>query len=447
MVSTSSSTKTTTSSDRAKKPIRRVLGLGFWVQGFRCFPWMALNFFLKDGLNVDPSTLQILQTSANLPMVGKPLYGLLSDAVYVSGQHRIPYIALGALLQAVSWLAIAIFSQSSISIFTMTIYLLLSNLGASIAEVANDAIVAETGKQPTASSKNSQSSSSGELQSYVWMAASAGGILGNLLGGIAIDRFSPKSMFLFFGLLVALQFFITIAVQESSLNLPKSPNVGFRKQLSELSAALRKPEIAYSLTWFAASYAIIPALTGTMFFYQTEYLKIQSSVLGISKVFGQAAMLLWGVIYNRYLKLVSPRRLISAIQASMAVFMISDVLFVRGIYRGMGVPDSLYVVIFSGLLEVMFFFKILPFSVLIAQLCPPGCEGSVMAFVMSALAFAMIVSGFLGVALASYIGVTGDDFSGFPTGLQIQAVCTLLPLYWSSFIPDDLKSKTGRKED
>lgn len=75
--------------------MKKVLGLGFWVQGFRCFPWLVVSFYLKDGLNVDPSTLQILQSSANLPMVGKPLYGLLSDSVYISGQHRVPYIALG----------------------------------------------------------------------------------------------------------------------------------------------------------------------------------------------------------------------------------------------------------------------------------------------------------------------------------------------------------------
>jgi len=75
--------------------MRRILVLGFWVQGFRCLPWMAINFFVKDGLNVDPSTLQLLQNSANLPMVGKPLYGVVSDAVYIFGQHRIPYIAIG----------------------------------------------------------------------------------------------------------------------------------------------------------------------------------------------------------------------------------------------------------------------------------------------------------------------------------------------------------------
>lgn len=343
-----------------------------------------------------------------------------------------------------SWLAIAIY-PSSISIFTLSLYLLLSNLGASIAEVANDAIVAELGKQPHSSTKHSQSSSSGSLQSFVWIASSLGGVLGNLIGGIAIDRFSAKSMFLFFGLLLALQFFVTISVRENSLGLPKSPSSGIRKQLSELSVAVRKPEIAYSISWFAASYAIIPALTGTMFFYQTEYLKIDSSVLGISKVFGQAAMLLWGIVYNKRLKSVPPRKIISAIQAMMAIFMFSDFLFVRGFYRQLGVPDSLYVVIFSGLLEVLFFFKILPFMVLVAQLCPAGCEGSVMAFLMSAVALALIVSGYLGVVLASLIKVTSSDFSGLPRGLLIQAACTLLPIFWSSCIPDDPKSITKKK--
>lgn len=423
-----------------------VLGIGYWVQGLRCFPWMTVNFFLKDGLNVDPSTLQILQNLVNLPMVAKPLYGVVSDAFYIRGQHRLPYIALGAFLQAVSWLAIAILSPSSITI--ISIYLLLSNLGASIAEVANDAIVAEVGKQPASSSKKARSSSSGDLPSFVWMASSAGGVLGNLLAGVAIGRLSPQTMFLLFGLLLAAQFVVTISVHESALGLPKTvTKAGIRMQLSDLSSALKRPEIANSIIWLAASYAVIPALTGTMFFYQAQYVKINTSVLGISKVFGQAAMLLWGIVYNRHLKSVPPRKLISAIQAMMALFMVSDILFVKGVYKQMGVPDSLYVVIFSGVMEVLFFFKILPFSVLMAQLCPPGCEGSLMAFVMAALAFAFIISGFLGVALASSVGVTGDDFSGLPLGLTIQAVCTLLPLFRSSWIHDDTRSKARSKEE
>ncbi|KAI3762145.1 hypothetical protein L1987_52568 [Smallanthus sonchifolius] len=420
---------------RTRRKGRRemLLGLGFWIQGFRCFPWMAVIFFLKDGIRLDPSTLQILLNSANIPMVAKPFYGLLSDSFYFFGQHRIPYIAGGALLQAISWFAIASSPSSTISFFTITVYLLLGNLGASIVEVANDAVVAECAKQSTSNS---------DLQSFAWVAAAIGGISGNLVGGLSVDRFSPQAMFLFFGILLILQFFITVSISEKSLELPKNHSKrGIKSQFSELLLVLRKPEIHQPIIYFSASYAVIPALTGSMFFYQTQHLKIESSVLGVSKVFGQITMLLWGVVYNRHFKSLPPRKLISWIQLTMALLMVSDALFVNGFYRTLGIPDSLYVVVVSGFLEVSYYFKILPFSVLMAKLCPPGCEGSLMAFVMSTIALAFIVSGYIGVMLASWVDVTETDVSGLGKGLVIQALCTFVPLLWSSFIPEGPKPK------
>lgn len=75
--------------------LRKVVGMGFLVQGFRCFPWLGVSYFLMDGLGVAASSLQILQNSANLPMVAKPLIGILSDAIDINGQHRLPYVAIG----------------------------------------------------------------------------------------------------------------------------------------------------------------------------------------------------------------------------------------------------------------------------------------------------------------------------------------------------------------
>lgn len=443
-----SATAQGTSGSESDKTRKLLLGIGFWVQGLRCLPWLGVNFFLKDGLKMEPSTLQIIQNSATLPMVAKPFYGIVSDSCYILGEHRTPYIVLGAFLQAISWLAIAILPPTSVSFFTLACFLLLSNLGAAVVEVANDAIVAETTRQAVSSSEKPKSSSSGNLQSFVWMATAIGGVIGNLVGGLAIESFSPQKIFLMFGVIVSIQFLVTIFIHEKSLGLPKNPSsVGIKKSLAELLSALQKPEIAYSIAWFAASYAVIPALTGTMFFFQTEHLKIEPSVVGISKVVGQVSMLLWGVIYEQKLKSMSPRKLISGIHFTMAILMISDILFVKGAYRAMGVPDSLYVILFSGFIELLWFFKILPFSVLMAQLCPPGCEGSLMAFLMSCASLAIIVSAYLGVALASFFGVTGSNFSGLPKALLVQAACALLPLIWSSCIPEDVKSSVKSKEN
>lgn len=77
------------------KGISALCGLGYWVQGSRCFPWLALNFHMVSSLGLQPSTLQLVQYSCSLPMVAKPLYGVLSDVLYIGSGRRVPYIAIG----------------------------------------------------------------------------------------------------------------------------------------------------------------------------------------------------------------------------------------------------------------------------------------------------------------------------------------------------------------
>ena len=81
--------------DMRSQQMMILCAFGYWVQGFRCFPWLALNFHMAHYLNLHPSTLQLVQNTSNLPMVAKPLYGILSDALYIGGAHRIPYISIG----------------------------------------------------------------------------------------------------------------------------------------------------------------------------------------------------------------------------------------------------------------------------------------------------------------------------------------------------------------
>lgn len=474
-----------------------LIGVGYWMQGFRCFPWLAVNFYMMNTLRVDSSTLQILQTSSNLPMVAKPIYGIISDAVYIAGAHRLPYIIIGGLLQAISWGAIVFIPAAGSSIYIMTAFLLLSNLGASIVEVASDALVAETGKKAKASS-------SGELQSFAWIAIAAGGIMGNLLGGIAINQVDARNMFIIFGFLLSIQVMICLTVDEKSFGLPSSqkvsglegnstkekveapsvterlgesimPNISFsseskcgefgytqaikskragecafmksvQKQVSDLLGALKKPQIAYSLAWFAVSYAMIPVLTGTMFFYQTQHLKLDPTILGLAKVVGQIGLLLGSIIYNRFLKDISLRKLLGSMQILLSLCMLSDIFLVNQLNIRLGIPNSVYILGASALVEVVSQFKILPFTVSLAQLCPPGCEGSLMAFVMSVQSLASITSGYLGVALASFLGVSSDNYSRLPLAIFIQSMATLVPLIWISFIPDREPTKYQKDE-
>ncbi|KMZ67366.1 Transporter, folate-biopterin transporter [Zostera marina] len=410
-----------------------ILDIGSSVQGFRCFPNMAVNFFLKDGLRVSPSTAQILQNSTNLPMIGKPIYGVLSDAIGIRGEHRLPYIAIGVLLQVISWLSIIFLPPSCITKITLTMFLLLGNVGASIVDVAHDAIAAEVGRH---------TNSTGKIQAMVLSFSSVTGILGNLLGGVALSKTSTSSMFSIFAVILTVQFLVIISISENSLSLPArmnslSSSVRIRQQFSQLWNAICIPEVASSIGWLAISFSLVPVLFGTMFYYQTSHLKLDSSVIAMSKVLGQIYLLIWSLTYEKWLKKIPPRKLFMYLQGSVVTLMLCDFAFVQGFFRCLGIPDPVYVILLSGLIEVMTLqFKNIPFNVLFSRLCPVGCEGSLVAFVMSITAMTTMISSYLGVALAKWAVVSGDEFSGISLAITVQIICAAVPISIGWWIPD-----------
>jgi Na+/melibiose symporter-like transporter len=38
--------------------------------------------------------MQFLISTATLPMVAKPIYGIISDSIFIGGSHRVPYLVL-----------------------------------------------------------------------------------------------------------------------------------------------------------------------------------------------------------------------------------------------------------------------------------------------------------------------------------------------------------------
>ncbi|KAL0349066.1 UNVERIFIED_CONTAM: putative folate-biopterin transporter 9, chloroplastic [Sesamum angustifolium] len=379
-------------------------GLGYYVNGFRGFPWLALNFHMAHNLNMHPSTLQLVQNSGNLPMVAKPLYGILSDALYIGGAHRIPYVSIGVLLQALSWGSLALIPMASEARPALMACVLLSNLGASIAEVAKDALVAEYGQ------KNKVPG----LQSYAYMASAVGGVLGNLLGGFFLLKTQQtKSMFLAFAAMLVLQLTVSLKTTEDSLGLSQpstyplvreSIPMSFKKQYSDLMAVIKEESISRPLFWVVSSILAIPILSGSIFCYQTQCLNLDPSVIGMSKM-------------------------------SYAFALLLDLVLVKQLNIQLGIPNEVFALCFSGLAETIAQFKLLPFYVLFASLAPRGCEGSLMSFLGSALCLSSIFSGFLGIGLASFLGITSGNYSSLPLGIMIQFFAALLPLHWIDYVP------------
>ncbi|KAI3973088.1 hypothetical protein MKX01_019746 [Papaver californicum] len=419
-------------------------GFGYWVQGFRCFPWLGMNFYMANTLNLNPSTLQLVQNVAILPMVAKPLYGILSDAVYVGGAHRLPYISIGALLQVLSWGSLALIPVKGDVLPILMACMLLGNLGASITEVTKDALVAEYGQKQKIRG----------LQSYAFMALAAGGVFGNLFGGYFLSKTQqPNFMYLLFTLLLSCQLALSLTAKEESLGLPgpsanyflkKSFFQNIREQFLDMIMIVSDESILRPLCWIVASILVVPILSGTVFCYQTQCLKLDASVIGMSKVVGQLMLLLATVFYDRYWKRIPIRTLISRVQVVYATLLLLDLILVGQINLKVGIPNEAFVLCLSGLAETVAQFRLLPFSVLFMNLCPPGFEGSLASFLGSAFCLSSIISGFLGVGLASLLGISSGDYLNLRMGIILQFIAALVPLGWIAYVP---MSRSGEEKE
>ncbi|XP_047312310.1 probable folate-biopterin transporter 8, chloroplastic [Impatiens glandulifera] len=417
--------------------MRVLCGLGYCVQGFRGFPWLVLNFHMSHNLHMPPSTLQLVQNLGNLPMVAKPLYGVLSDAVNIGGVgHRIPYILIGVVLQILAWAPLTFIPVAHEALPGLIACVLLSNVGASITEVANDALVAEYGHKHKLTA----------LQSYAFMASAAGGLLGNLLGGYFLQKTQrSNNLFLVFSSLLCAQVLVTLTTREQSLGL-SDPSRKERRgssslleiikgQYGNLTRAVREEKVSRPLTWVVASIGLVPIFSGSIFCYQTQFLNLDPSVIGLSKVTGQLMLLSVTFLYERFWRSIPTRKLVCMVQALYAFSLLLDFILVKQINVKLGIPNKVFVLCFSGLAETIAQFKLLPFFVLFARLAPQGCEGSLTSFLASALCFSSIFSGVLGVGLASLLGITSGDYSMLPIGIVIQSIAALIPLRWIHQLP------------
>lgn len=311
---------------------------------------------------------------------------------------------------------------------------LLSNLGASITEVAQDALVMEYG----------QKHRRGGLQSYAFMALAAGGILGNLFGGWFLQKMQPNTMFRAFAILLLFQVAVSLTTKEDSLGLPrqadqnlvgKSIFEGVREQFSNLMITINEDSISNPLVWVVASIAMVPILSGPIFCYQTQCLCLDPSTIGMSRVISQLMLLSAIVLYNQFWKRIPLRKLIGTVQLLYASSLLLDLVLVRQINLSLGIPSEVFALCFSGVAETIAQFKLLPFSVLFASLCPSGCEGSMTSFLASAFCLSSIISGVLGAGLASLIGITSGDYLSLPVGILIQFLAALVPLGWIRLLP------------
>ncbi|GAA0151907.1 transporter [Lithospermum erythrorhizon] len=466
----------------------------YFTQGFRSFVWTAVSYQLKDKLELTPSVSQFVTSIAFFPWSIKPIYGIISDCIPIKGRKRIPYLVLATFFSLFPWLILGLSSFLRNSKVQFTILLTLQNIGSAMADVVIDAMIAEA-------VRSERASFAGDLQSVSWMSMALGGICGSLLGGFALNNLEIEGIFLFFSVLPAVQLFSCFLVEENavsdkdpselstaekslikgvSIDEDKISSVKFNKSTSrqrknrqntretvvtskmqisdkeksvgatlfkslkiaahKLFMAFKQPIILRPMTWFFLALVTSPNISTIMFYYQTEYLKLDASFLGTTRVVGWLGLMLGTLVYNRYLKKMKLRRILLLAQVGISVLSLLDMVLVSRVHLSFGISDKIMVLFGSALSDGINQFKFMPFLILSGQLCPPGIEGTLFALFMSINNLGSTLGSFLGAGMASLLNISSGSYDNFLLGIAIYFLCTFIPIAVLFLIP---KEATG----
>ncbi|PHT98071.1 hypothetical protein BC332_33005 [Capsicum chinense] len=100
------------------------------------------------------------------------------------------------------------------------------------------------------------------------------------------------------------------------------------------------------------------------------------------------------------------KKLIGIVQITYVAALLLDLVLAKKLNLKLGILNEWFALCFSGVIEIVAIFKLLPFYVLFASLAPSRREGSLMSFLEPAMCFSLIFSGFWGVTLATFLGIT-----------------------------------------
>ena len=151
---------------------------------------LAVNYYFKDKLKIEPSFLSQIMAFMRIPYMLKPVYGLLTDMFPIFGYRRKFYIIISALLCSLGWL---IFSLIKLDVYQSALCLFIINVNLSFSTVLSQAIFVEIGKLTY---NGELVGNTKDLVSVYFIVKNLGLILAATLKGILIEIFSIETVFL-----------------------------------------------------------------------------------------------------------------------------------------------------------------------------------------------------------------------------------------------------------
>ncbi|OVA05431.1 Biopterin transport-related protein BT1 [Macleaya cordata] len=422
-------------------PDNIAVAMVYFVQGVLGLSRLAVSFYLKDDLHLDPAETAVVSGVSALPWLIKPLYGFVSDSVPLFGYRRRSYLVLSGLLGALSWTLMATLVGSK---YSAAFCILLGSLSVAFSDVVVDSMVVER-------ARGESQSTSGSLQSLCWGSSAFGGIVSAYFSGSLVDAYGVRYVFGITALLPLITSGVAVLVNEQ----PTSRSTGghnlslvgpeffesSKQNIIQLWAAIRQPNILLP-TLFIFLWQATPHSESAMFYFTTNKLGFTPEFLGRVKLVTSVASLLGVGLYNGFLKNVPLRKIFLVTTIIGSALGMTQVILVTGVNQQFGISDEWFAIGDSLIITVLGQASFMPVLVLAARLCPAGMEATLFATLMSISNGGSVIGGLMGAGLTQLLGVTRDSFDNLAFLIVLCNLSSLLPLPLLGLLPKDIPDPT-----
>ena len=398
----------------------------YFVQGILGLARLAITFFFKDSLGLNPAEVATITGITVIPWMIKPIYGFISDSFPLFGYRRRPYIIASGILGFISWLALALIVDD---VWGAAIAILMTSLSVAISDVIVDSLVVERAREESVAQ-------AGSLQSLCWGTSALGGLITAYFSGWLIEIFGISGVFEItatFPLLVSVVAWL-ITEEKSDINNIEARKALIMGQTQQLWQVIRQKSI-YLPIIFLFIFQATPTSESAFFFFSTNELGFEPEFLGRVRLVTSVASLLGIFIFQKFLKNIPFRQIFGWSIVISTLLGLTSLLLVTHANRAIGIDDRLFSLGDSLIITVMAQISWLPVLVLCARLCPKGVEATLFALLMSIGNLSLFVSSQISAVLTSWLAVTEVNFENLWLLVTITNLSTLIPLPFLKWLP------------
>ena len=359
------------------------------AQGMNQIADLSINYLYKDNYGFGPVQVSFVLCATSIPWLIKPLWGVISDNITFFGYRRKSYLMLWSFLQFFYYYSLATWVRDK---WLGVLFLTLIQVSIAFNNVIGEALLVESAQNIPSEEVVTEEQKQAEATKNVslFFGVRYFGVLTTAyLGGLLLNYVDKYTIFFFAGTLPFLVFCVGAFIMKETKRTPpprgsitkyhdipdytqlahSNENLIFGvendgrvdfledEELNQISKNfsqndeagnwrrviefVKKPVILRPIV-FLLLFMITPSCSSIMFYFYTNELKFSPDFMGQLRFASSFASILGVYTFNRYLKNVSFEKILYWSTIICVVLGSTQILLVLRWNRNLGIPDKLF---------------------------------------------------------------------------------------------------------